>query len=108
MKTQLFRVDNSLRADADLTRILDFLFDIKPEWAIQWDQNLRQAAKSLEFLPERFGLAPESKESGREIRQLVFGRRRNRYRLLYEVSGSVVTVLRVRHCAQDLLSPDDL
>jgi plasmid stabilization system protein ParE len=102
------RIEYSRPADADVAAILVRLFGFDPDWAADWNQNLQHAVGSLEFLPELYGFAPEAEAVGRPIRQLVFGKRRNRYRVLYEVRGSVVTILRVRHGAQDFLTSDEI
>ena len=52
-------------------------------------------------MPRRCPLAKEARAVGREIRCLSFGRRRNLYRILYEIDEQrgVVHVLRIRHGA---------
>lgn len=47
--------------------------------------------------PQRYRLAPESTELRREIRQLLHGKRSGRYRVLFEIRGTTVHVLHVRH-----------
>ena len=76
--------------------------------AVRWHEQLLEAVRSLENTPQRCGLAPESEGYPGEIRQLLHGKRRGIYRILFEVRGDVVHVLRVRHSAQALLEPDDL
>lgn len=46
----------------------------------------------LEHMPLAFPIAHESKEYGREIRELKFGR----YRFLFSIKGTTVAVLRIR------------
>jgi hypothetical protein len=53
-------------------------------------------------------LADEAADLGLELRQLLFGRRRGVYRILFTIDGQTVTIHRVRHAAQDRLSPDDV
>jgi plasmid stabilization system protein ParE len=44
----------------------------------------------------------------RDLRCRPFGRRRQVYRILFEIDGQTVNVLRVLHAAQDCASEDDL
>ncbi len=76
--------------------------------AARWHEQLLAAIRSLEHNPARCGLAPEAEwYSGGELRQLLYGKRRGVYRILFEVRGDTIYILRVRHSAQALLEPDD-
>ena len=44
----------------------------------------------------------------REVRQLLYGRRRQMYRILYEIRGETVYVLRLRHAARAYLDPEEI
>lgn len=59
-----------------------------------------------EHNPERCGLAPENEWFPGELRQLLYGKRRGVYRILFEVRDTTVYILRVRHGARKLLEPD--
>jgi mRNA-degrading endonuclease RelE of RelBE toxin-antitoxin system len=61
-------------------------------------------------LPTRCPLAREAKESKREIRCLLFGKRRGIYRILYELNESrqMVWILHIRHGALRDLAPEEL
>jgi plasmid stabilization system protein ParE len=43
-----------------------------------------------------------------ELRQLLYGKRRGVYRILFEVRDNNVFILRVRHSAQALLDPNEI
>ena len=47
--------------------------------------------------------APESKKAGRPLRQLLYGAKRDVYRVLYEIDEGkkIVRVLTIRHGAMD-------
>jgi plasmid stabilization system protein ParE len=97
------------RALAEIDRALEWLSERSPAAAAGWHRRLLEAINSLENHPERCPLAPESEwYAGGELRQLLHGRRQGVYRILFEVRGNIVFILRVRHSAQDLLGPDDL
>jgi len=96
------------RALREIDEALEWLSERSHTAAVRWHGRLMAAVRSLENNPERFGLAPESEWYPGEIRQLLHGKRRGVYRILFEVRGGAVTILRVRHSAQALLAPDDL
>jgi plasmid stabilization system protein ParE len=75
--------------------------------AERWRDSLLDAITSLEVYPERFPEAPEA-EYHQGLRQLLHGKRRHVHRILFEVRGDTVIILRVRHAAQNLLAPGDL
>jgi plasmid stabilization system protein ParE len=75
--------------------------------AIRWYVNLMDAVPSLPDDAEQWGLAPES-EWYPGLRQRIVGNKRSAYRILFEIRGEVVYILRVRHGAQDLLGAEEL
>ncbi len=76
--------------------------------AARWQAGLLAAVESLADNPERCPEAPEAEWYGPGLRELYYGKRRNTYRILFEIRDRVVYILRVRHGRQDYLSPDDL
>lgn len=75
--------------------------------AVRWYVKLMEAIRSLADNPVQYGLAPES-EWFPGIRQAIFGKKRSAYRILFEIRGEFVYILRVRYGAQDLLGADEL
>jgi plasmid stabilization system protein ParE len=75
--------------------------------ANRWRHSLLQAIATLETNPER---CPEAPEAGwhEGLRQLLHGKRRQVHRILFEIRGPTVVVLRIRHSAQDSLGPEEL
>jgi plasmid stabilization system protein ParE len=76
--------------------------------AEKWRAGLIAAVEALEANPERYPEAPEAEWYGAGLREFYYGKRRNTYRILFEVRENVVYILRVRHGRQDLLMPDEL
>jgi mRNA-degrading endonuclease RelE of RelBE toxin-antitoxin system len=80
-----------------------------------WFEELIESLHSLDRSPYRCPLAREARKAKREIRCLLFGKRRDVYRILYEVDEAkrAVWVLHIRHGARrdlkarDLASPPD-
>lgn len=80
-----------------------------PDAAVEWFNGLVDAVYSLEDLPSRCSLAPESEEAGRQIRQLLYGKRGGRYRILFVLAGDdVVRVPHIRHGGRENLAAEDI
>lgn len=93
-----FRVELTSRAQRDVDAIYAWLAgEHAGEAGARWFAALRAAIASLQSLPARCVLAPESRESPVEVRQLIYGRRPHTYRILFSIAGDVVRVLHIRH-----------
>jgi len=105
-----YRVVLADAAKADVDRIYDWVIERAPIRGPEWFEELIDGLYSLEELPHRCPLAREVEVSGREIRCLLFGKRRHVYRILYEVSEArqTVWVLHIRHGALQDPGPDEL
>lgn len=61
-------------------------------------------------MPKRCALARENKHFSQEIRQLLYGKGRNTYRIIFTVienqENYSVRILQVRHATQQSLSED--
>ncbi|MDZ8104191.1 MAG: type II toxin-antitoxin system RelE/ParE family toxin [Nostoc sp. DedQUE12a] len=68
--------------------------------ARQWLKGLYKAILSLEKMPSRCSLAFENDFFEQEIRQLLYGKGRNAYRILFTIVNDSVEILFVRHAAQ--------
>jgi plasmid stabilization system protein ParE len=103
-----YSVRITARALREVGEALEWLVERAPLAAARWHDRLLDAFRSLENSPERCGLAPEAEwYPGGELRQLLYGKRRGVYRILFEVRGDTVYILRVRHSAQALLQADE-
>jgi plasmid stabilization system protein ParE len=79
-----------------------------PQKASQWYAGLLAAIESLSTMPKRCPVAQENKNFSNEIRQLLYGKGRNSYRILFtiieeEITSSTVRILHIRHAAQQTL-----
>jgi toxin ParE1/3/4 len=100
-----YRVDLTERAARNLRRIY---LTINAEDAAQarvWFNGLEKAVLSLDEHPARGAPTPEDSN----LRHLLYGRRRHRYRIIYAIdeANRVVTVLHIRHSARDAFMPDE-
>lgn len=98
-----YKVEITEKAQAEAREVVRWIAEHSPEKAGLWHFELTRKVDSLENFPARCPLAPESKTHGQEMRHLIFGK----YRILFIIEDETVYVLRVRHQAQDVLSPDE-
>jgi plasmid stabilization system protein ParE len=81
-----------------------------PTKASQWYAGLLEAISSLAQMPKRCPLARENEHFSQEIRQLLYGRGRNSYRVIFTiVEGqdiSTVRILHIRHTSQQTIGEE--
>jgi plasmid stabilization system protein ParE len=95
-----FRVEISARAERDLDRIFAGLARQASYHGIRWFDRFEQTILSLYEFPERCAVELELSTAQREVRKLLFGRRKYVYRVYFTITGDVVRVLHVRHGAR--------
>ena len=95
------------RALADVDTSLAWLSS-RSAPAARWRAGLLARVAALEQSPDRCPLADEAADLGLDLRELLYGRRRGVYRILFTIDGSVVHIHCVRHAAQDRLKPGDV
>jgi plasmid stabilization system protein ParE len=103
-----YRVLIQRRAERDLNEYYLWAAKRAPRTAARWHLRFEAEILSLANLPAGCGLAEESGFRGYEIRQLLFGRRPNVYRVLFTIDGNLVRVLRVRRASRRKLTAEEL
>ncbi len=103
-----YRVIVTAAAKQNLRDAYRWAAERAPRTAVLWLQRFEAELNTLQQLPERFQLAPESASVEPEIRQLIFGRRQAAYRALFTIVGSEVRVLHIRRASRDWATPSDL
>ncbi|MCW5317749.1 type II toxin-antitoxin system RelE/ParE family toxin [Nostoc sp. KVJ3] len=73
-----------------------------PELAKMWVNEINDAVASLDTFPARCALAGLDDVFEEEIRQLLYGKGRGVYRILFTIQNETVVVLRVLHSARDI------
>jgi len=101
-----YRVIIEAPAGQDIDEAYERLRKRVPTHAVRWYNALEKAVLGLSMHPQRCPVAPESDELGREVRQLLHGKRSGRYRVLFEIRGNTVHVLHVRHGRQRRLGEE--
>lgn len=96
-------VELSRRAERDLGELFEYLDASNSTAARRWLDGLEKAIGSLEHFPRRCRRAPEARLLGGSIRQLLYGRKANVYRILFVIDEAEhrVQVLTIRHGARD-------
>jgi toxin ParE1/3/4 len=98
-----YLVELTLRAERDLEYLYERISAVDSIAAARWFNGLEAAVHTLERLPRRCPIAPESKKAQRRLRHLLYGAKRDVYRVIYQIDESrkVVRVLTIRHSAMD-------
>ncbi len=100
-----FRVIIQPSASAEMEVALLWIAEKNAAAAVKWFNSLQSAVQKLESFPERCPLAPENDFFQEEIRQLIYGRRSGRYRIIFSIRADAVHILHVRHGARDYMQP---
>jgi plasmid stabilization system protein ParE len=99
-----FSVTIARKAAREIEVQYNWLAERSEDAANGWRNSLLEAIGKLEDHAERCPEAPEA-EWHEGLRQLLHGKRRQVHRILFEIRGHTVVVLRIRHSAQDFLGP---
>ena len=104
-----YRVKLARRAKDDRERAFEwYSTNYSGEFASRWLIGVTQAIESLSVDPYRYPTAIENDFFPFELRELLYGTKRNKHRVLYTVTSDVVNVLHIRHSAQRELGDEDL
>ncbi|WP_017653900.1 type II toxin-antitoxin system RelE/ParE family toxin [Fortiea contorta] len=103
-----FQVRTTKAADAQIEAAYLWLREYNPTYADQWFRGLMNAIASLQEKPRRCALALEYEVFSEEVRQLIYGKSKNLYRILFTIRDDTVYVLYVRHSSQAILTSDEV
>jgi plasmid stabilization system protein ParE len=103
-----FQVIFQPRARSDVAAAVMWLACNNPVAAARWRAGLFRIVQKLETNPLLYPEADEATELGLDLRELLYGRRRSKYRVLFTVDDPMVNIHCVRHAAQDRLAPGDV
>src|SRR5437764_14492887 len=103
------QVRMAARAEEDVSATLTWMtVQRSPSASSRWHAALLASVQTLEDRAESCPLAEEAQTLGIELRQLLFGKRRGKYRILFTITGDTVNVLHVLHSARDWIRAEDL
>jgi plasmid stabilization system protein ParE len=104
-----YKIAITRRAEQDRATAFDwYCANYSREFAVRWYNGITRAIRSLSKNPLRCSTAAESDRFPFDLRQLLYGKRRNKHRVLFTLHDDVVLVLHIRHSAQRDLTADDL
>jgi plasmid stabilization system protein ParE len=85
-----FKVEVTEIAAAEIDFAYQWIKERAPDAAERWYDGLMAALSGLRQNPRRCARVPSTSFVGAEVRQLVYGRRRGRYRVLFTIHGNEV------------------
>lgn len=109
-KDVAYLVEFTTRATRDLEHLYDQIDAAESVAAAGWFKKLEESIYTLERFPGRCPRAPESTRAKRPLRNPLYGRKPNVYRIVYEIEepSSKVWILTIRHGAMEPASPEQL
>jgi toxin ParE1/3/4 len=105
-----YQIEFSAGAEEDLERLYEWIVVQAPSRGPLWFKNLVRSIYSLARQPYRCPLAPENYQQDDGIRQLLFGKKPNVYRILYVIGNKqkAVYILHIRHGARRSILTQEL
>ena len=103
-----YRVVIETRAIRDIDEATGWIAAQASDAAERWFNAIEAEINTLSHFPER---CPRAREDGLfkyELRQLVFGRRHGRYRVIFTIFEDTVHVLHVRHGARPAMTKAEI
>jgi plasmid stabilization system protein ParE len=104
----VFQVEITPVAEAQIEQAYRWYRERNPEFADRWFRELMNAIATLQEKPQRCALAVEHEIFSEEVRQLLYGKAKNVYRVIFLIRDTKVYVLYVRHSSQIPLTLEDL
>jgi plasmid stabilization system protein ParE len=100
-------------AEADAHAAFARIRAVAPRRAAPWLTGLFTVVMTLADMPTRCPLIPEAEDIGAPLRQLLYGKRRGIYRIIFDIQeispeGPRVRVLRIWHGSRDALTAEDI
>ena len=101
-----YRLRVTARAVADADEAYAWIAEHRsPAQAERWYQELFTQMETLTRHPTRCPRAAESDKFPEELRELLYGKRKGKYRIIFTIRDNDVVVLYVRHSAREELEP---
>ena len=101
-----FQVRFTQTAKVEIDTAYSWLKAQNSVYADNWFRDLMDTDATLQEMPLRCALAPENDTFTEEIHQLIYGKSRNKYRILYTLREDTVFILHVRNTSQAPLISD--
>ncbi|WP_373479193.1 type II toxin-antitoxin system RelE/ParE family toxin [Geminocystis sp.] len=103
-----FQAKLTRNAKVEIESTYLWLKNVNPAYADQWFRDLMDTIATLQDKPRRCTRARENEYFPEEIRQLMYGKSRNKYRIIFTIIEDIVYILYVRHSSQSSIKFDFL
>jgi toxin ParE1/3/4 len=105
-----YRVEFAKNAEAELEELYLWVVERAPSQGAAWFNGLERAILSLEQLPKRCRVAPESIDPNQPVRVFNYGRSPHIYRVFFAIdeTANVVRVVHTRRGARQRPAPGEL
>ena len=105
-----YRVELAKSAEVQLEDLYLWVVQRAPRQGAAWFNRLERAILSLEQLPRRCRIAPESLDPDQPVRVFNYGRSPDVYRVFFEIdeTAKVVRVVHIRRGARQRPAPSEL
>ncbi len=100
----MFEVLLTPSAKADIFETNTWLLENFPKYSELWLLQVSEALTSLKNFPERCPISRESEVFEKIVRELLFGKKPNSYRVFFSIINEKVFVLRIRSTKMNWLS----
>ena len=99
-----FQVKLTRSSEQQIESIYLWIKKRNPEYADQWFRGLMNLIATLQDKPRRCPLVKENYSTSEEIRQILYGKSRNKYRVVFAIREDTVHILYIRHSAQSSIT----
>ena len=99
-----FQVRLTRSSEQQIESIYLWLKKRNPEYADQWFRGLMNLIATLQDKPRRCSLIKENHSTSEEIRQVLYGKSRNKYRVFFAIREDIVHILYILHSAQSSIT----
>ena len=103
-----YRVSLTDRFVLHLQDVGDRIAEDSPASALRWIEELERQLRRLRQFPEGYAPSRENESHATELRQMLYGKGRHQYRIIFTIKDDEVIALDLRHGARDTLPPGDL
>ena len=101
-----YRSELTATAKADIREAARWRRDeVSAAAAETWLAGLYRAMSTLETQPLRCPVAAESHKFPDRIRELLYGQKSGKHRIIFKIDADTIYILYVRHTARDELEP---
>lgn len=103
-----FQVRITRNAKLEIESAYLWFKNVNPAYADKWFRDLMDTIATLQDKPFRCAKARENDNLSEEIRQLIYGKSKSKYRIIFTIQEDIVYILYIRHSSQSSITFDFL